>query len=535
MTRGEQVSELTMPKIFPKDGNGDAKLNEPEQSLGSIGTSTLASKLMLILFPPTGSTKYSVDQLTVAKRNEVLELTQNIIAGIDADAEMKQKEIGKIENEKNTNAELKAALRLLEQKQDSLLNNSGLINKIGYGLLHFIITGNFAFFLDKDLTSRLYSLRNYVVDRDRNGEVIEVIARDYRSFASMTEEQQGLVAADSDKEPDEMKEVAMYLQSKKISKGKWEIKEYAEDVLLSEWTLKNNPIIAPFTDQVSGNVYNYGLGNEILGDLKAYEQLTKNTKQISAAASKIVFLVKQGSGMVIRDLNKASNLDFVYGDADKISTLQIDKLNDLAIVNNEKEEIKKRISTFFMLNSAAQRDSERTTKYELQKVISDIDAAFGNLYSTLAREIQLPVAQLMLEYMTTEGELSGIIPDGIEINIVTAKQSLADETQLQSIDYLVQTANNLGVPEILNAEAILTELCTTTNLSSSDMILPNEKVKAVLMEKQQMMLELEQMKMQMQMQMQTMMQQMQQQAQTPQQAQPEQTPAQTENQTTGDV
>jgi hypothetical protein len=184
-----------------------------------------------------------------------------------------------------------------------------------------------------------------------------------------------------------------------------------------------------------------------------------------------------------------------------------------------------------MLNSAAQRDSERTTKFEIQTVMADIDAAFGNLYSTLAQEIQLPVAKIMLEYMTTEGDLKGIIPKDLEINIVSVKQALANETNIRNLNLVIDTANNLGVPKKVNADSILAEMCTTMDLNYDEMILTDEAHLNVLKQEQAMAMELEKMKMQFQMQMQQFQQQMQQQGQQ----QVQQTPQQTQEETTGEV
>lgn len=507
ITRAENISKLTIPKIFPVESKKDGKLDEPEQSLGSIGVSTLASKLMLILFPPSGSTKYSIDELSIKKRNDILEFTKNVFNTLEIDEETKIENIKKIDKEKNTSSGLKTALRLLEKKQDALLNNSDIINKISYGMLHFIITGNFAFFIDKDMTSRLYSLRDYVVDRDRNGELIEVIARDYVSFYSLNEEQQKKILNESGKKEEELKEISLYLQSKKKSKNKWEIKEFADDVEMRSWELENNPIIVPFSDKESGNIYNYGIANEIYGDLNAYEQLSKNTKQVSAAASKILFLVKKGSTNVVRDLVNAKNLDFVYGDAEKIRTLQIDKINDLNIVNNEKQELKTRISMFFMLNSAAQRDGERVTKFEIQKIIQDIDASFGNLYSILSREIQYPLAKIMLEYLKKNDELKNLIPDDLEINIVSVKQALANEINLNNLMFLIDSAGKMGDVRKINNTSVLQEICKISDMNFNDLVLDDSEYALKLKNDANIQFEIEKMKMEFQIKMQQIMQQ----------------------------
>lgn len=505
ITRAENISALTLPKVFPAEGTNDGDLTFPNQSLGSIGVTTLVSKLMLILFPPTGISKLSIDELTISQKNSAINLAKNIYSNLEMDENLKIEYMKQLDDEIINSSSLKTALRLLEKKIDTIINKD-ILGKISTALMHFVVTGNFCIYIDKDFSSRLYTLRNFVSDRDREGNLIEVIAFDTINFSSLNEEQQNFYLKETGKNIEDIKDIKIYTHSKKINSKKYEIKEYLDDVEIKTFNTKNNPMIVPFTDFESGNIYNYGISNEIFSDLNSLDQLTKNTKDVSAAASRIIFLAKQGSLNMIKDLVKAKNLDFVYGDKEKISTLQVDKLNDLQIVNLEKQEITKRIYSFFLMNSAASRDGERVTKYEIQKVISDIDAAFGNLYSILSRQIQLPIVEIILEYLSGEGDLKGLVPDDLEINVISIKDKLAKEANLNNINYLIQSAGNMGVVKRLNSENILREICNTIDVSFADLIYNESQYVENLTKEQKIMLDLEMQKIELQNQLQQMQQ-----------------------------
>lgn len=469
--RGEKASELTNVNIFPPEGNDTSSLPLPNQSVGSDGVNTLASKLTLSM-TNNNSTKFVINESRLLKNSKQINFAKTFVNAANIPDQAKQQLLSEIENQEKTLSDVKITTSRIAKHYNFLLSRHGIKNKIGFAMQHFLITGNFALFVDKKYKSRLYGLRDFVVSRDRSGNMIETICRDTVSKMALPES----VIEQLDEKYDDESEITIYTHVKKVSgEDQFEVMEYAEDIPLQEkpWTQTNSPVIVPFTDYETGTIYNYGLVNLIMGDLNSLENLSRNLNDLSQAASKCIFLVDPTSTTDVEVLNNTPNLGFAPGNPDDIATLTLDKQKDLNITYNQAGILEKRIQRFFLMNRSIQKESGMSDD-EIRSLQGDIDTALGNIYSILAEEIQLPLAKLMLEYMKLNKELDGLVDDDLEVNIITGIDAMGMDTSKNDYLQLITAIKQLGFEDWLVEGETLYRLMEKFNEEPTGMILTKQ-------------------------------------------------------------
>ena len=147
----EECSQLTLPYLVTQDDNykGKRTLLQPYQSVGAKAVVTLAAKLMLAILPPqTAFFKLQV-------RDDKLGQTLDPMMRSELDLSF-----SKIE-------------RLI---MDYIAASSDRV-VVHQALKHLIVSGNALIFMGKDGLKH-YPLQRYVVERDGNGNVIEIITKE---------------------------------------------------------------------------------------------------------------------------------------------------------------------------------------------------------------------------------------------------------------------------------------------------------------------------------------------------------------------
>ena len=147
-----QAANLTLPYLIRGEEDyqkGARNLNTPWQSTGSKGVVTLAAKLMLALLPPNTS----FFKLQVDDSNMIEEFPPEIKSELDLS-------FAKIE---------RMVMEDIAASDDRVV--------IHQALKHLVVAGNALIYMGpKGL--KMYPLNRYVVDRDGDGNVIEIVTRE---------------------------------------------------------------------------------------------------------------------------------------------------------------------------------------------------------------------------------------------------------------------------------------------------------------------------------------------------------------------
>ena len=151
LDEAEQAAELTLPYLITKDdySKGMRHLPTPWQSVGAKGAVTLASKLMLAMLPvQTAFFKLQVDESQLGEQ-----FNPQVKSELDLS-------FAKIE---------RTILEAIAASNDRVV--------VHEALLHLVVAGNALVFMGKD-GLKLYPLNRFVVERDGNGNVIEIITKE---------------------------------------------------------------------------------------------------------------------------------------------------------------------------------------------------------------------------------------------------------------------------------------------------------------------------------------------------------------------
>ena len=152
LNSARQAADLTLPYLIRDDESttkSNLRLPQPMAVTGAKGVVTLASKLMLALLPPqTSFFKLQVNDINLPE-----ELGPQIRSELDLS-------FAKIE---------RTIMESIAESGDRVV--------VHQALKHLVVAGNALIFMSKD-GLKLYPLNRYVVDRDGNGNVIEIVTKE---------------------------------------------------------------------------------------------------------------------------------------------------------------------------------------------------------------------------------------------------------------------------------------------------------------------------------------------------------------------
>ncbi len=468
LSRGRSAAKLTIPSLLPPEGhNGDATLPTPFQGIGARGINNLASKLLLALFPPNAPIfRLLIDDFTIeelTKRKDMKALIEEAL--------------GKVERAVMTEIE-GAAIRVTAFE----------------ALKQLIVAGNALLFLPPEGGMRAYRLDRFVVKRDPMGNVLEHITKETVAPDTLPEayvkrlgpnaRQKYNNALSADKTLD------LYTHVKLVN-GMWRVYQEVEGVKVpgTEGTYpkdKSAWIPLRFT-KIDGEDYGRGYVEEYYGDLKSLETLTKAIVEGSAAAAKILILVKPNGTTNKRVIAEAPNGSVRSGDANDVTFLQLDKYADFRIAKETMSEITQRLAMAFLLNSAIQRAGERVTAEEIRYMASELEDALGGVYSILSQEFQLPLVSRIMFSLERKGRLPALPKGVVRPTITTGLEALGRGHDQMKLDSLLQRLAPLGpevIAEYLNVGDYIKRTATAIGIEANGLVRSEQEVQTARQQRQ---------------------------------------------------
>lgn len=417
LERGRRASELTIPTLLPKAGaTSNTEYPTPFQSVGARGTNNLASKLLLALLPPNAPFfRLSIDEQTVQmiapnKRGEI------------------EKNLAKIERTAMQEIETMAARVPIYEALRAL-----------------IVTGNSLLFLPPVGGMRVFRLDRYVVKRDAMGNVLEIITKESVAPMALPIEAQALVADPNSTETN--KNIDLYTMCQRAG-DRWiiyqEVNGHVVPQSRGEVAIDRNPFIPLRFIRVDGEDYGRGYVEEYFGDLASLEALSQAIVEGTAAAAKLLFLVRPNGTTKIQALAKAPNGAFVQGTAEDVSVLQLNKQNDFRVAQETARQITERMAFAFLLNTSVQRDAERVTAEEVRFMAQELESALGGVYSILSQEMQLPFISLVMNRLELQEKIPMMPKDTIKPQIITGLEALGRGQDLNKLATFLKFLQPLG-------------------------------------------------------------------------------------------
>ena len=482
LDRARECAKLTIPTLLKDQGDNWATVyNTPFQSIGARGVNHLASKLLLTLLPPNSPffrltiDDFDIEELVGPEQRGAVE---------EGFAKIERSAMNEIESE---------AYRV----------------PVFEALKHLITTGNCLLYLPDEGGMRVFHLDRYITKRDPMGNLLYIITKETLDAKTIPENARVALGLPSPQElspeyPDKPYELYTYV----CNKGKyWHIHQEVGNTTIPEsfgkFPIDKNPFIPLRFSRVDGESYGRGLVEEYLGDLKSLEALSQAIVEGSAAAAKVLFLVRPNGTTRIKTIADAPSGAIVQGDKNDVSTLQVDKFNDFRISQDMARDIQERLAAAFLLNSSVQRNAERVTAEEIRFMAQELESALGGVYSVLSQEFQLPLINILLGRMVKQRKMPKFPKEKVKPQVVTGMEALGRGQDLNKLSQFLEYLTPLG-PEVLsqklNIDDYMDRLGASLGIDTGGLIKTDEQIQQEQAEAQQAQMEQQQQAQQAQMQ-----------------------------------
>ncbi|QXP44067.1 head-to-tail connector protein [Stappia phage SI01] len=435
LTRSEQYAAWTLPGMFPPEqyANNHAELMLSEDSIGARGVNNMANKVVTTLFRPQGSFfRLHIGEEELAP----LKAASKDSKGADVGAAIANME------DVFATQERKAMERLdMVQFRDKAVNVAKLL----------LITGNALQYTPADGPVQVYSLRDYVIVRDVSGIVIEIITRDTNAFDTFSDEIQTQLRASQKMRDqyDDNTQVCIYTRIKLEDDRKYHVTQAAD---LVDIDLGKHPIAYPastlpwqaLTWNLSrGENYGRGLVEDYSGAFHSIEVLTRTLHNIAGIMGDIKFLVNPASLLDVENLNASPSGSYHSGKEGDVVAIELNKQRDAQFIAQMLDRYTQQIAQAFLLSASTIRDAERVTAEEVRLVAQELESAHGGVYSRLAHQWQLPLANILLDHMNWDGEHFGVKPQ-----IITGMDTLSRVGEMENIRlWIADLASLEAIPE----------------------------------------------------------------------------------------
>lgn len=433
LDRARQCAALTVPSLFPDEAaTGSTNFPTPYQSSGARGMNSLASRLLMTQLPSNAP------------------FFRLKLSDFDIRSLGSENERGKVE----------AALSIIERTTIDEIENQALRVPIYEALRHILAAGNaLLVYRMGGEGARVFRLDRYVVKRDPMGNILDMITHEQVAPSTLPKrlleqiEVSNLSDPNREEELSTQKSIDLYTHMRRVG-DRWEsyqeIKGRTIPSSRKTYPIDRCPWLPLRFNRVDGESYGRGLVEEYFGDLRSLETLTKAIVQGSAAAAKILLLVKPNGSTKIKEVKDAKNGAAISGDATDVTVLQLNKYADFRVAKDLMKELEQSLAASFLMNSSIQRNGERVTAEEIRTMAQELEGALGGLYSVLSLELQLPLVRLILGDLERRRRIPRL-PATAKPQITTGIEALGRGAELTKLQQFMSFLQVFG-PEVLARE-----------------------------------------------------------------------------------
>lgn len=413
LERLELYALWTISSVFPSAENrrdkGNAVIEHDYQSVGALLVNRLASKLARTLFP-VGTSFFKI---------EITEQTKAQIAEVfKQDMKSNDTSLINLENAacrrlflKASYAQLVQALRLLIVTGECLLHRaSGRVS--------------------------VYSLRNYVVQRNNVGEVQRIILKEPKKYFELEQKYKTLVG-----ERDEDATLDLYTQVLRVAKnvgGKtlisWEVTQEIDGFSIDgKVVYRENlcPYIPVTWSFMNGDAYGRGYVEEYAGDFAKLSELSAALTNYELQSTRVLNVFNPAGQFDIDSAVDAESGAWVQGQKESIQSFEVGDYRKIQELRLDIQSVEQRLSTAFMYTGNT-RDAERVTALEVQMNAEEAEQVLGGVYSQLSQNMHLPLAYILLNEVDPS-IISAFDLNNIELNILTGLVALSRSSENQAL------------------------------------------------------------------------------------------------------
>jgi len=482
LDRAIDCAKYTLPTLITDNDRSSGKnlytkIATTYQGLGARGVNNLAAKLLIALLPPNQAFfRLSIDDMKLQQE---------------------------MENYKDLQSEFDQQLSLMERAVMRDIEESGDRTALFEALKHLIVGGNALLYI-ADNGTRVYPLKSFCLSRDPEGNVLDIVVREEVNPEVLPT---GIAPKNIESNYiDQTVFLYTYVDyDYKKGRCKWYQEAYGQRIgEEGNVPLDKCPWIPLRMYRVAHEAYGRSYCEELLGDLKSLEYLSKAIVEGSAAASRILFLCNPNGTTRPDALARAANGSIVAGNPNDVAPIQMNKQADLSVALQTIARIEQRLSFSFLLNSAIQAGTQgrdRVTAEEIRMVANELEAGLGGIYSILSVELQLPLVNRKMALMERRGSLPPLPKQGgqdvVKPRITTGLDALGrgnDKAKL--IEFVTTLAQTIG-PEVMskfvNNRELILRMAASDGLDiyklikSEEQLMEEQQQQATMMQEQQQM------------------------------------------------
>ena len=453
LTRARDSALLTIPPLVPPENNSvGTKYPTPYQGLGARGVNNLAAKLLLALFPPNEPFfRLAVDDMALKKMFD--------------DPRIK--------------GQLEKVFSSIERSVMRVIETGAMRIKLFEAIKQLLVAGNVLLMLLPTGELRMFRLDRYVVKRDPVGNVLEIITKEDLSPLAVPQNIRQACAVDVDDDHPE-NTIPLFSRLFREEDGTYSVYQELNGMEVPDsrgnYPADECPWMALRWVAVENEDYGRSMVEEHLGDLTALEGLSKSILESAAAASKVLFFVKPNSSTNKRRISEAPNGTLLDGNVDDVGCLQMDKYADFRVAFEQAQELTKRLSLSFLLNTSVQRNGERVTAEEIRYVANELEDALGGNYSVLSVELQLPLTRNVLRFLTNRGTIPELPKGIVSPAVITGMEAIGrghDLTKLTNLAHNLEPLGNLAqspAAPYFNVGEYINRICVASGIDTEGLI-----------------------------------------------------------------
>jgi hypothetical protein len=459
LRRARDCSLLTIPALIPENGfNDSSALPVPYQSLGARGVNSLANKLALALLPPSA---------TFFRLSMNGKLKKQLQAVNPAAVSQFDEALSNLEQE---------VLKGIEKRQVRVHATEAF--------KHLIVGGNVLLHFSKEGKTKVIPLTQYVVDRDTQGNVLEIVVKETISPNALPPGTREKVMAKINANAKKETEVDLFTRVW-LEDGQYKVVQECKCETLdgSTGSYPNDklPWLALRWTRVDGQDYGRGHCEEYMGDLSSLDKLEKSVLECSAIMARLIPLVNPNGTTSMEDLVNAENGQPIHGNKDDVHMLQADKYADLQVVLKEIDRMENRLNYAFLMTNAIQRQAERVTAEEVRIMANELENTLGGVYSVMSTEFQMPMVVIVMADMQRTGDLPLLPKDGVIPTIVTGLDALGRSHELMRLDQFINDSIQKfqdRAYEYLNMGEYFSRRAAALGIDKDNLIRSEEEVQA---------------------------------------------------------
>lgn len=455
----EQFAKFTIPTVCsdqPQLSRAAKSSRHDFQSVGAQSVNHLTNKLILALFAPSRP-----------------------FMRIDVPDEAKAEILRTGITEPQLDEQFAVAERRLVKRLDQLRSRPKLYEAIR----HLIITGNVLLMLRKGRPIRVMGIKRYCVSRDIEGDANEIVICEEVTPDELDTKTRAALAGQYN---DETK--VKYVKWLKRDDAGWKLTHWVNDTHLvaldSQYNEDDMPYVPLVWNLSDEDNYGTGLVEDYSGDFFALSMLAEAEVKAAILASEFRWLVNPAGMTTPEDFEQSDNGSALPGAEGDITPLVSNNAQSLQVIANTNSTYINRIGRAFLLGSAVTRDAERVTAEEIRMQAMELETSLGGVYSRLAIEFQLPLAQFLLR--DTGIEIKGT---ELDVVIITGLDALSRQADRDNLMAFLQDITVLGAipPQVsarLRADAITSDLAGARGLLSSRYVASEQEYQAAMQAQQ---------------------------------------------------